>query len=587
MNELVKVWNLKDLLPTHKGKEFDKIISDLKGKVEFFEKRRPSLKVDIPISDFNELIKDLEQIKEILSKLVAYGYLWFTENTNSQEARAYRSKIENLTTETENKLLFFSIWWKKLDESNAQRLMNGSGENKYSLEHERKLKDHLLEEDSEKVINLKSVTGIDAIIKLYDMIRSSFRFILKTDDEERELTESELKVYVRDPDPKIRQRAYESLLDVCEKHKEILGEIYFTIVRDWDNEHLTLRKYTLPIEVRNKANDIPNKVVDLMLQACRENLHLFDKYFKLKARALGIDKFSRFDLYAPIGKESKIKYEHAVKLVLDTFNSYSPQIGELAQKVFDEQHIHSKLGKHKQSGAYCYSITPRITPYVLLNYTETMKDAETLAHELGHAVHSMLASHRTIFTFHAVLPLAETSSIFGEMMVTQRLFEKENDPEIRKQLIASKLDDLYGSIIRQAFFVLFEREAHSMIKEGATVTEVAQTYYSNLKEQFKDSDVSEKFSLEWLHIPHIFHTPFYCYAYSFGNLLTLSLYKMYQEQGKEFIPKYIRLLSAGKSASPHQIVSEVGMDITKKEFWEKGFGVIKEMVDEFEKLCEG
>ncbi len=586
MQKISKVWNLKDILPAHKGEEFERIASLLNDKVSAFENERKQLTKDMPSADFNAKIKALAEIKEILAKIEAYGHLWFTEDASSQEARAFLAKAEELSADIENRTLFFELWWRELDEKNAQRLLKESGKNLYFLEHIRKLKEYYLSEESEKLINLKSVTGINAVVKLYEIVTSSFRFTLEADGEKKELSQSELSVFVRDKRKEVREKAYESLLGVYSKHQDVLGEIYSTVIRDLWNEKVKLRKYTSPISIRNKANDIPDEAVDTLLQTCRENSHLFARYFKAKAESLGLKKMSRYHIYAPVGgEESKYKYEDAVKLVLETFSSYSEKIGVLAKRLFDKQHVHSALGKNKHSGAYCLSITPKEVPYVLLNYTERMRDVMTLAHELGHAVHSQLASEQTIFTFHSVLPLAETASVFGEMMVTQRLLENERAPELRKHLIASKLDDIYATVIRQAFFTLFEIEAHNLIQKGATLKELSDAYYKNLKEQFNDTEVPQIFSFEWSYIPHIFKTPFYCYAYSFGNLLTLALYKMYQEQGKDFIPKYIKLLSAGKSASPEQLLSELGINIRSKEFWQKGFDVIKEMVEEFERLC--
>lgn len=580
-----RIWNLKDLLPVHKGVEFEKIIADLKLKVSLFEKKRSMLRDDISCRDFNALLNELECVDLVAGRVSAFGDLWFSENTGCEDARAFVAKMEQLSAELANKTLFFSLWWKKIGDSVADRLLAGAGKNKYFLEHLRKLRMHSLEENEEKIINLKDLSGVEAFNKLYDLITSSFRFPLTVKGEIKSLSVSELLVYIKGSDARLRENAYKSLWAVYKNNSAVLGEIYFSVVRDWNNECLKLRGYSSPINVRNKSNDLPDAAIDALLEACRENRCLFQEFFKLKGELLGLKKMSRYHIYAPLEKDDKkIPFDAAVKIVLDNFGKFSPEISALAKKVFDAKHVHSALGKNKRSGAFCYGVSPKEVPYVLLNYTETSDDVVTLAHELGHAVHDLLASNNTVFTFQPPLPLAETASVFGELIVTHALLKTEKNKKMKRHLIAGKLDDIYATVLRQTYFILFEKLAHKRIPEGVTLKEMCDEYRAGLREQFGDIAVSEDFSYEWLYIPHIFHTPFYCYAYSFGNLLVLSLYKMYLDEGESFIPKYLKLLSYGGSRNPEQILNELGIDIRKKDFWKKGFDVIREMLDEFKSL---
>ena len=578
-------WNLQDLLPEYKGVVFDKLIDDVKTKVVAVEQKRSLLAQSVTGEDFNSLLGELEQIDIILSRIGAFGQLWFSEDTTNDDAKAFVAKVEQISTELENKLLFFSLWWKSLDDVNANRLMNTASINRYFLEHMRKLKFFTLSEPEERIINLKDTTGSNTVSKVYDIISASLRFPLIVDGKRQNLTVSELKVHFTSHKANLREGAYKSLFKVYKKQRDVLGELYCSIVRDWHNESMTLRKYPSPISVRNKANDIPDAAVDSMLSVVRAHRDLFQDYFKMKAKWLNLDKMSRYHVYAPLEKEeTKVPFNDAVKIVLDTFNSFSPEVARLAKSVFDKQHVHAQLGKNKQSGAFCYSTTPNDVPYVLLNYTERMDDVITMSHEMGHAVHSLLARNNTIFTFHAPIPLAETASVFGELMTTHRLIEDAKEPRIKKHLLAGKLDDVYATVMRQCYFTLFEQEAHRVIMEGATIKDLQNLYSKQLKEQFGDVFVPKEFQFEWLYIPHIFHTPFYCYGYSFGNLLTFSLYQMYREQGNSFVPKYLKLLSYGSSEEPAKMLQELGMDITKKEFWEKGFAGVKEMLDEVKRL---
>lgn len=577
------IWNLKELIPAPSGIEFDTILNDVKTRVAAFERKRSLLTPLLSSDEFNTWLNELEDIEVILNKLSAYGDLWFAEDTSSDEAKAYLAKVEQISAEVSNKIVFFDVWWKKLDNNTAQRILNDSGKNRYFLENARKFREHTLGEREEQIINLKDLSGVNALSKLYDILTNSFSFPFIVDGQKKKLTQSELVVQVRNAKPEMREAAYKVLLKMYKKNKAVLGEVYCAIVRDWYNEQLTVRKYKSPIEVRNKGNDIPDEAVKVMLDVCKENTGVFKKYFEAKAKVLGLSKMNRFHLYAPVsGVEQTISWNDGVKIVLETFHAFSPKISELAKKVLDTHHLHAPLGNAKRSGAFCHSVTPTMVPFVLVNYAGVMRDVITLAHELGHAIHTQLASDKTIFTFHAPLPLAETASVFGELMVTHKLLEQEKNPVLRRHLIAAKLDDYYATIQRQAFFTLFEQEAHEMIRGGALLKDISNQYHKNLSMQFGHDFVPKVFEDEWLYIPHIFHTPFYCYAYSFGNLLTLALYQMYKNDGASFVPKYLTLLSYGGSESPEKVLNELGINIRDKAFWQRGFDAVKELVDEFE-----
>ena len=250
-----------------------------------------------------------------------------------------------------------------------------------------------------------------------------------------------------------------------------------------------------------------------------------------------------------------------------------------AQRVFDQNHVDSEVRKGKRGGAFCATVLPSQTPWVLVNYTGKVRDVATVAHELGHAVHSLLAEHHSIFTQHACLPLAETASVFAEILLTERLLAEERDPLVRREILAAAVDDMYATVMRQAFFVLFEQEAHAAILNHASPEQLNELYMANLREQFGDAvELTAEFQREWVNIPHIYNTPFYCYAYSFGQLLVLALYRRYQQEGDAFKPGYLKLLAYGGSAHPEQILREVGVDMTDEAFWQGGFEVIEEMI---------
>jgi oligoendopeptidase F len=460
------------------------------------------------------------------------------------------------------------------------------GDYRYWLEQMRNFKPHTLSEAEEKIVNIKNTTGASALNTLYAAITNRYVFRLKVDGEIKEMTRGEAMVYVREADPELRKSAYQEMYRVYEQDGPVLGQIYQTLVQDWRNEQVDLRRYSAPIAARNLANDIPDPVVDTLLEVCQQNAGIYQRYFRLKARLLGMPRLRRYDIYAPLAKTDKtLSFDRAAEMVLDSFSRFEPRMAKLAQRVFADNHLDSEVRKGKRSGAFCNTVGPDLTPWVLLNYQGRPEDAATMAHELGHAIHSMLAEHHSLFTQQTSLPLAETASTFGEMLFIDHLLAQENDPAVRRDLLFRQVDDSYATIMRQAFFALFERQAHIMVQEGASVDELSEAYLQNLKTQFGEAvEVGDEFRWEWVSIPHIYHTPFYVYAYTFGQLLVLSLYQQFKAEGEAFKPRYLGLLSAGGSEAPVKILAGAGIDVYSAQFWQGGFDVVQRLVAQLEKL---
>ena len=579
-------WSLKDLYPGFDSPELESAFDQIEEQVTSFEGVRGKLRPEMPADEFLHVVKALEDTTRIIHNLDAFSGLSFAADTQDQAAQTLQSRVQQFEADIQNRVLFFSLWWKEVDDVNAQRLMDASGDYRYFLEEMRHFKPHTLSEAEEKVVNIKDVTGANALVTLYDSITNRYTFKFKVDGKTQELTRAQLMSRYYSTDPKERAKAYQELYRVYGDDGPILGQMYQTRVRDWHNENVGLRKFGSPISARNLMNDIPDEAVDALLDVARKNAPVFQRFFKLKAKQLGVKKIRRYDIYAPVaGSDKQYPYEQAADMVLDSFNAFSPEFGALAQRVFDENHLDSEIRKGKRGGAFCWGVLPETTPYVLVNYQGSAREVATLAHELGHAIHAMLASHHSTFTFHSSLPLAETASTFGEMMLVDKMLAVETDEGVRRDILFRQVDDSYATIGRQAFFAMFERKAHDMVMKNASVDEVSAMYLENLKEQFGDSlDLSEDFKWEWVAIPHFYHTPFYVYAYAFGKLLVLSLYKQFKAEGDSFKPKYRKILAAGGSEAPANILAEAGIDIRSAVFWQGGFDVIKEQVDELEKL---
>ena len=581
-----KRWSLSDLFPSHDSPEFEGAMESLEKAVTAFEKNRPKLTGDIDEKTFQGIIKELEEITVQVHHLSGYASLWFTEDTQNQDALALQAKIDQFLVTLQNKIIFFNLWWKKLDQKDADGLMANAGDLQYWLEEIRHFTPHTLSEPEEKVVNIKNVTGFSALITLYDSITNRYSYKVKVEGKKQDLTRGELMVYARHHDPDLRSAIYQELYRVYGDDGPILGQIYQTVVRDWANENIDLRNYQSPIAVRNLVNDIPDQAVSALLDVCESNAPTFQRYFDLKSRWLKMDHLRRYDVYAPVAKSDKTYgFQEGVEMVLDAFQTFDPRIAELAQKILDDDHVDSEVRKGKMSGAFCASMTPNLSPWVLLNYQGTADAVATMAHELGHGIHSMLAADHSVFNFHSSLPLAENASTFGEMLLIDQLLSKEDDPAVRRDILFRQVDDAYATIMRQSFFALFEREAHKMIQDGATIDDLSEKYLDNLKTQFGEAvELSDEFRWEWVSIPHFYHTPFYVYAYAFGQLLVLSLYQRYQKEGDSFKPGYIKILEAGGSRAPAAILKDSGIDVSSKEFWQGGFDVIERMVKELEDL---
>ena len=589
-NVKVGKWDLTDLVDDDSlTTKPDRLVENIKRKVEEFENNRVILKRDLGITIFEGLINKIESILEDLSIVNSFAQLKYASDTSSNEAASLVLQTEKLSSEISNKILFFDLWFKKeLDENNAQRLIESTSPiYREFLKYKRLLARYSLNESEEKIINTLEVTGPSALVKIYDRMTNNFEFTMIRKRGKKKViriftNKEKLISLIRSPKAKEREFAYKALFKTYEKNSGVLGEIYQNLVTQWKDENISIRGFKSPISVRNIYNNIDDTTIETLLSVCRKNVSIFHDYFKEKAKLIGVKKLRRYDLYAPISSKNtqKFTFKNATKLVLNTFNRFDPRFGTYTERLFKENHIDSEIRNGKTGGAFCYTVSPRRTPYVLLNFNGMMRDVSTMAHEFGHAIHSMFAYDKPILVSHAPLPLAETASVFGEMLLNEEIYKKL-DREKKKIFLAEQIDDMYATIIRQAFFTIFEIEAHkNIVEQNVTIDNICEYYMNNLKAQFGDSiHISNDFRWEWLYIPHFFHTPFYCYAYSFGNLLVLSLYQQYLEDGNSFISKYIKILSAGGSEKPEILLNESGFNISDPSFWQQGFDLIKTKIN--------
>jgi oligoendopeptidase F len=590
-------WKLDDLIKDPTGNELQEFLESIATEVTQLESKRKDLHDKISTVEFENFLHSIEDISEKVNIASGYAHLIYAADTSSNERAALVTKMAMFGSNMANRLLFFDLWFKKeVGEETAQRLIESvSPVYREYLKHQRLLAKYTLTEPEEKIITTLEVTGSSALIKIYDRMTSGFEFVVTFKKGRKPIKRTftnreKLLSLIRSTKSEEREAAYNSLLQVYKKNSGVLGEIYQNRVIEWRDEYLTMRGFRSPISVRNTYNDLDDTTVETLLAVCRRNSVVFQDYFKQKAKMLGVKKLQRYHLYAPLSlkasDQKRFTYGKAIDTVLRTFEDFHPKFREFAEKVFNEQHVDSEIRKSKLGGAFCSSISPNMTPYVLLNFDGKSRDVSTMAHEFGHAIHSMTASNKPITVWDAPLPLAETASVFAEMLLNDKLSERITRVE-RRILLAEQIDDMYATIMRQAYFTLFEIDAHRAVAEqNATIDTVSELYLNNLKEQFGNSvNVSRDFQWEWLYIPHFYHTPFYCYAYSFGNLLVVSLYQQFYSEGKKsFIPKYLKILSAGGSQKPEHLLKESGIDISKDEFWQQGFDLVAAKIQELKEM---
>lgn len=578
-------WNLNDVLPL---KGFDALHKELEQDLSKYDSFLPKFNPDMSRDDFTSFMKFDEKIDEKLARLGGMPGLWESIDQKSQQAKLLKSKAEDLALKFSNKTRRIGLWLQGkqvegmqiLDDANAQRLFTAMPSLYYSLMYGRKLAKYTLLENEEKIILEKDMTGIGVVVNLRELIETEFSYRFKPKGKKEKLikTSSDVLVYVYSKDPKEREAASRALLERYRENIDKFHMVYQAVAKDWRYDY-ERRGYESPIQVRNIGNHIPDKAIEVLLDVCKENRDVYHRYFRFKAKELGMKRLRRFDIYAPlkIAKEEKIPFNASMKIVLDTFDSFAKGFGEKARQIIKQRHIDSHPRQNKRSGAFCATLAPKIAPYVLLNHTNKARDVSTMAHELGHGIHSLYAAHLPMAVQHANLPLSETASTLGEMIVFEKLLEKAKNDRERKAMLSDKMADSFATILRQAYFVKFEMLAHEAIKKGVTADELCDIYLGTLREEFGNSvELDPIFKYEWARIPHLVETPFYCYAYNFGELLSLALFAKYKKEGKAFVPKIEKILAAGGSRAPEEVLKEIGVDMCSREFWEGSFEIVRE-----------
>jgi oligoendopeptidase F len=584
-------WNLSDLYASYEDPQIEATLKDCHTRAETFAARF-RVTMEHPETLTSELLLDalgeLIKIYEALGRVGSYSGLLYASDTTSPEYQNLEQTVEQRSTEIHNLLLFFEIQWLKTDDATAKRLIDDPAlaTFRHYLQSLRRYRPHTLSEPEEKIVNEKDNTGSNAFGRLFSEITSSLSFTLEKDGQPAELNLSQILSLLHEPDRGLRQRAMETLYQGLSQHGQVLTFIYDTLIQD----HLTmdrLRDYPNPMAPRHLSNEIDGAAVKTMMEVSEANYELAHNYFRLKAKLLGLPRLALFDQYAPVGKEVRpFPYAQAREVILDAFDAFDPKFREIAGEFFAKNWIDAEIRKGKRGGAFCSSPSPLLHPYILCNYDDNLRDVMTVAHELGHGLHGSLSRKQNYFNYYTPLTTAETASVFGEMLVFDYLLGKQTDPQVQVALLAGKIEDIFATVFRQNVLTRFEELAFSARKEKRLTPEMIGKLWLDANGKYYGDavDMPDGYKWGWSYIPHFIHSRFYCYSYVFGQLLVLALYRMYKDEGKSFVPKYLALLEAGGSDTPENLLKSLGVDIQNREFWQKGFDEIRNLLAGLGKL---
>ena len=581
-------WDLSDIYKSINDKKIQEDIARVKKEAISFEKKYKGKMSNISVNEdfFLKAISKYEEILKNAQKPYIFVNLMFTVDSNNAKIASIMQKMEEEYIETTRHLLFFELEF--TNAKNIKKIINAKKLGKYShfISHIYKNKKHNLSEKEELILQDMTLVGKSAFTRLFDQIQTRKKFDIVLNKKKYKLNETEIISLLYDKKRSTRKLAAKSLSEGLSDNIFYITFIYNTLLNDakiTDN----LRGYNHPEESRYIEEETEKEVVDLLSSLVSKKYKLVSRYYKLKKKALKLDKLYDYDRYAPLTTKSEnIPFNDAKDIVLESFSEFSESLASIAKEFFDKKWIDAEPKDGKRGGAFCAYVTPDIHPYVMMNYKGTKRDVMTLAHELGHGAHAVLAKDKGFLSFSSSLALAETASVFGEMLVFNKALQKTKTEKDKFLLLSGKLEDIFATVFRQNCMHEFEQEVHKHRREKGELMErdFNEIWHKKNKKMFGDSvELTDGYKLWWSYIPHFMHSSFYVYTYAFGELLTLSLYSMHKKEGASFEKKYLKLLSAGGSESPKKLLKEIGIDITKKEFWQGGLKYIEEMVSDAEK----
>ncbi len=577
-------WDLTDFYQNIDDKNIELDFKNLEKKVKKFSNDYKGKITKLSGEDLYRTILENEEIAEKFGKISSFSYLNYAANMLDQKNTAFYQDSSEKIRKISKDLVFFELEINEIKEDDLQKLYNSS-ENlkKYQpfLRDVRVFKKHQLNEDLEKILLEKRSTSSSAWSRLFDETINNIRFSY----DKKELNASEIFNLLSSKESATRKKASKIIGETLGKNIRLLSFITNILAKDKDIDD-NLRNFAKPISSKNLNNFIEDKIVDNLISVVKKNYpNISHRYYKIKAKLLGLEKMHYSDRNAPLSMDENLtSWEDAKKIVLDAYNNFSPELAKIGQKFFDNEWIDVGARDGKDSGAFAHPTVPSVHPYLLLNYQGKIRDVMTLAHELGHGVHQILSSKQGYFMSGTPLTLAETASVFGEQLTFQEILKRETDPKRKKIIIASKVEDMINTVVRQIAFLEFERKVHDERKKGEISTEkLCQFWMETQKESLGDAFVfDDEYKYYWSYIPHFIHSPFYVYSYAFGDCLVNSLYSCYKNGLENFEEKYLEMLKSGGTLHHKELLSPFGLDASKPEFWQQGLDIISNYIDQIE-----
>jgi oligoendopeptidase F len=585
--EKLPIWDLKDLYLSQNDKELSRDLNKIKNGALKFEKKYLNKVKNLSAENLYKAINQLEQIDILMDKVLSYAHLLVAEDGNNEKNKIFFQQMQEKITNFASSIIFFTLELNQIPEKQISTLFKNQKLQIYKnwIINKRSFKPYQLDLKIEKVLQDKSITSHSAWIRLFDDLIASLKFPFKKE----ELSSAQIFNYLSDKNESTRKLAAKSVGKVLGSNIKVFSTITNTLAKD-KSINDSWRKLPTPVSARNLSNVVEDSVVDSLVSSVIEYYpKLSHRYYALKAGWFKKKYLMYWDRNAPLPFQSSknFTWKEAQNTVVNAYSKFNPNIGGIVKQFFDKKWIHAPVLKGKSPGAFAASTVASVHPFILVNFQGKTRDVSTLAHELGHGVHQYLAGkNQTHFNASTPLTLAETASVFGEMLTFKSMLEHANSKKERKALLANKVEDMLNTVIRQIAFFQFEKEVHTLRKNSELSIDQICTIWMDVQKASLGPFIryEEEYKYFWSYIPHFIHSPFYVYAYAFGDCLVNSLFNTYEKGLTNFDDKYINLLKSGGSKKYDELFSPFNLNLSKKSFWKKGLNVIESFIDELETL---
>lgn len=585
-NDTLPVWDLSDLYESKDCKALKGDLNASKAHAKTFKEKYQGKLAGLSGDALASVVKEYEQLEDMLGRISSFAYLLYAEDMTHEENVRFFQNISEEINVISLDLLFFTLELNRISDKDMQSKLKSDTLRHYApwIRDVRAARDYQLDDKIEELLHEKHLTSRQSWIRLFDDTLASMRF----DYNGEKLSITEVMDKLSSSKEEERKAAAKALGYGLNQHAKTFALITNVLAKDKEIED-RWRGFELPISSRNLDNLIEDEVVDTLIETVKRNYpKLSHRYYALKAKWLGKEKLEYWNRNAPLPghDDTRISWDDAVSTILDAYGQFSNELATVGKRFFDHPWIHAQVNEGKDSGAFAHPTVPSAHPYLLVNYQGKTRDVMTLAHELGHGVHQVLAAKQGALMADTPLTLAETASVFGEQLTFRALLKQQDDPIKKRNMLASKVEDMLNTVVRQVAFCEFERQVHAERKLGELSKErLAEIWMEVQKESLGSAlEFDEDYQHYWAYIPHFIHSPFYVYAYAFGDCLVNSLYGVYQQQPKGFEQKYLQMLSAGGTLRHKELLAPFGLDATDPSFWQSGLDVINGFVDELERM---